>query len=67
MKVYRIKFVENEEIDCGLMGPSWDTTEGILNDVYESEEVALKHIPEDIDTCYRKVKYSVIEQEVINK
>lgn len=65
MKIYRIKFVENEEIDCGLLGPSWNTTEGILDEVYASKEVALRHMPEDIDNYYHKIKYSVIEQDII--
>jgi hypothetical protein len=67
MKVYRIKRVEQEEIDCGLMGTDWQTYESLLDEVYISEKAALNHMPENVDESYHKITYSVIVQETINK
>jgi hypothetical protein len=65
MKVYRIKYVEKEELDCGLFGPGYDEYEGFLPELYISEEVARKHMPQDEKHYWGERRHSIVEQEVI--
>jgi hypothetical protein len=65
MKIYRIKYIEKEELDCGLFGPGYDEHEGFLPELYISEEVARKHLPEDEKKWWSEKKYSIVEQEII--
>ena len=67
MKIYRIKKVEQEEVDCGLLGSNWTTYESLLNEVYATEEVAKKHLPENKAGEYSTIEYSIVEQELINE
>lgn len=69
MKVYKIKYVEKEEIDYGLFGLGYEEHDGFLPELYISEEVARKHLPKDKKSCWNwnEKTYSIVEQEIVEE